>query len=227
MHRARTTDENEDEEENSAAGYFNRLLGRSFVSHAPPRRGIMLRTPRMNYFVLKQGDTLGPFSRDEIVAQLAQGTFEATDFGQVEGTKHWAPLSQLLDPESAAGSGALAPDWKTILVWVSRRARHALTEQPMHAGFFCVAIGFVFVLLSWWSPLLWMPWFLTACFAGILLFRRGAAGMATALLACALLATIIGWVLRDRVAAQTRRAQYYYFMGEPGSDRAATPAPDR
>jgi hypothetical protein len=39
----------------------------------------------------------------------------------------------------------------------------------------------------------WFPWFAVAVYAGILLFRRGAAGNATLLLGCILVAVAVGF----------------------------------
>jgi hypothetical protein len=49
------------------------------------------------------------------------------------------------------------------------------------------------LLLSYWPAALWLPWFAVAVYAGILLFRRGAAGNATLLLGCILVAVAVGF----------------------------------
>jgi hypothetical protein len=64
--------------------------------------------------------------------------------------------------------------------------------DPFRGGFVFFGIGAGILLLSFWPPALWLPWLVVAAYAGILLFRRGAAGNATLLLGCVLVAVVVG-----------------------------------
>jgi hypothetical protein len=179
----------------------------------------------MDYFVLKRGEILGPFRKEELAAQLESHSFEPEDFAQSEGSKHWMPLGDLLNSPNAAGdeSGAFAPDWTTLRVWAARRIRHSLLYEPMRAGFVSVGIGVLIVLLSWWPPLLWLPWLLAAAVAGVLLFRRGGVAMATLLLGCTLLALAMGWAMMEHVArVERRRAEAQLYLLPPDSTKNET-----
>lgn len=185
----------------------------------------------MDYFVLKRGEILGPFRKEELVTQLEGKSFEPEDFAQSEGSKHWMPLRDLLNSAKAAGddSGAFAPDWTTLRIWAWRRVRHSILYEPVRAGFVCVGIGLVVVLLTWWTPLLWLPWFLVAALAGILLFRRGVVVPATLLLGCVLLGVALAWAMMEHYARVERRraeAQLYLLPEDSAKNETvrATPA---
>ena len=177
----------------------------------------------MDYFVLKRGDIVGPFRKEDLVAQLATHALEPGDVAQIEGSQHWVPVRELIDaPDPVEDQpGAVAPDWRTLGVWACRRLRYFVFYEPLRAGFVCLAIGVAIVLLSWWPPLLWLPWFLIAGLAGILLFRAGAAGTATVLLACVLLGIVLGWVIMGRAARHGLRAEPASEIGDRGSTRSA------
>jgi hypothetical protein len=147
----------------------------------------------MNYFVLKRGEILGPFRREDLLRQIEENVFLENDLGQPEGSAHWTPLRLLLDGEAAVEEpGAIAPDWRTLVTWGFRRARHLVQNDPFRGGFVFFGIGAGILLLSFWPPALWLPWLVVAAYAGILLFRRGAAGNATLLLGCVLVAVVVG-----------------------------------
>jgi hypothetical protein len=148
----------------------------------------------MNYFVLKQGEILGPFLREDLLAQIEGNAFEESDLAQIEGSAHWTPLRLLLHSDAAQvmDSGAIAPDWRTLATWAFRRARHLVQTDPLRGGFVFFGIGAGTLLLSFWPAVLWLPSFAVATYAGILLFRRGAAGNATLLLGCVLVAVAVG-----------------------------------
>jgi hypothetical protein len=149
----------------------------------------------MKYFVLKRGEILGPFLREDLLAQIEGNVFDESDLGQIEGSAHWTPLRLLLHGDAATvmEGGAIAPDWRTLGTWAFRRARHLVQSDPFRGGFFFFGIGAGTLLLSYWPAALWLPWFAVAVYAGILLFRRGAAGNATLLLGCILVAVAVGF----------------------------------
>ena len=155
----------------------------------------------MNYFVLKRGEILGPFQRDELVAQLERNVFDETDLAQPEGSAHWTPLRLLLEGDSSNLSepSAVAPDWQTLATWIWRRARHGIASDPLRTGFVFFGIGVAFLLLSFYPPALSLPWFAIAAYAGVLLFQRGAAGNGTLLLGCVLVAVAVALATMRKV----------------------------
>lgn len=56
----------------------------------------------MQYHVAKNGEKLGPFSREEVYRRLTTGELNGNDLGWHEGLPEWQPLSQLLPPPQAA-----------------------------------------------------------------------------------------------------------------------------
>lgn len=155
----------------------------------------------MNYFVLKQGEILGPFLREDLLAQIEGNVFDESDLAQPEGSAHWTPLRLLLDgdPSGTIDPAAVAPDWRTLGTWAFRRARHAILSDPLRSGFVFFGIGLATLLLSLWPAALWLPWFAVSAYAGVLLFRRGAAGNATLLLGCVLVVVAVALATMRRV----------------------------
>lgn len=73
----------------------------------------------MSFSVLKDGQQLGPWTADQLNAQLAGGMLEPTDLGWAEGFEEWVPLNQIdglvmpgtqVAPSTATVSMAEAPD---------------------------------------------------------------------------------------------------------------------
>ena len=73
----------------------------------------------MSFLVSKDGQELGPWTADQLNAQLAGGMLEPTDLGWTEGFKEWVPLNQIdglvmpgtqVAPSTATVSMAAAPD---------------------------------------------------------------------------------------------------------------------
>ena len=155
----------------------------------------------MNYFVLKQGEILGPFQRDDLVAQLEGNVFVETDLAQPAGSSHWTPLRLLLEGNATSGpdTAAVAPDWRTLATWAWRRTRHGVATDPLRTGFVFFGIGVAVLLLSFYPAALWLPWFAVAAYAGVLLFQRGAAGNATLLLGCVLVVVAVALATMRKV----------------------------
>jgi len=126
----------------------------------------------VEYHVLRRGQMLGPFSEEELRAGLADGRFEETDFVQTEGQKHWRPLKRVFGSEGYGMKGALAPDWNCILKWAWWRLRTHFYEQLGGMAIVCLSIGVLFLVLSKWPFVFWVPCFLLAALAGVILFRR-------------------------------------------------------
>ena len=73
----------------------------------------------MSFLVSKDGQELGPWTADQLNAQLAGGMLEPTDLGWTEGFEEWVPLNQIdglvmpgtqVAPSTATVSMAVAPD---------------------------------------------------------------------------------------------------------------------
>ncbi len=73
----------------------------------------------MSFLVSKDGQQLGPWTADQVNAQLAGGMLEPTDLGWTEGFEEWMPLNQIdglvmpgtqMAPATATVSTAAAPD---------------------------------------------------------------------------------------------------------------------
>jgi len=73
----------------------------------------------VSFLVSKDGQELGPWTADQLNAQLAGGMLEPTDLGWTEGFEEWVPLNQIaglvmpgtqMAPSTATVSMAAAPD---------------------------------------------------------------------------------------------------------------------
>ena len=124
------------------------------------------------YYVMKDGDILGPYTREELKSGVADKRFARHDFAQLDGYPIWRPLARVLGEAPDDLEGAVAPDWRTILLWAWRRFRYHLDEQSDAAGALFLAIGAVTLVLSNWPFLFWAPWFLIAGAAAVLLIGR-------------------------------------------------------
>ncbi|MEA3209916.1 MAG: serine protease Do [Chthoniobacter sp.] len=124
-------------------------------------------------YVLKRGEILGPFRAEALREAAARGDFTPQDFIQRGGTPIWQPLARWLDNEGAVMYGAVAPEWKSIVVWGARRLHNDIIEGSIVSGLVCTAIGAVTVFLIRWPAALWLPWFVLAVVAGVLAMRQG------------------------------------------------------
>jgi hypothetical protein len=64
----------------------------------------------MNYYIMRNGQTYGPYSEDVVRKYVAEGSMLGTDVGRTDGMTNWVPLSQLLGktPESKPDYAASA-----------------------------------------------------------------------------------------------------------------------
>jgi hypothetical protein len=136
----------------------------------------------LEYYVLKDGEMLGPFDEDQLRVGLANGQFAAGDFFQPSHETKWRPIRSLLDPEQDEADGAVAPDWGCILKWAWLRLRHGLGEGSVRAGGVCLGIGTAVLILSRWPFLFWIPWFVATAIAAVALIRRKREAHGTVLL---------------------------------------------
>ena len=144
------------------------------------------RPPVDAFYVLKQGGMHGPFTREELHARFTAGIFAMEDFVQAEGVPIWQPLARVLGSEDVNPHGAIAPDWKSLVTWAWLRLRFDLDEQSVVAGWACLGIGLVALVLSHWTFVFWLPWMMAALLAALALFQRRRMMNGGALLAAAI-----------------------------------------
>ena len=152
------------------------------------------------YYVLKRGDTFGPFSHRDLVEGLESGKFAPDDFVQVEGETNWGPLGSALGRQGALPDG-VAPSWETILKIGWLRLRNTVEERSFVAGGVCLGLGTACMILAAWPFVFCAPWFAAAAVAAAVLLRRkrrtpGALVLAAALcipLAVCILPLKTGW----------------------------------
>ena len=130
------------------------------------------RPPADAFYVLKQGGMHGPFTREELHARFTAGIFAMEDFVQAGGVPIWQPLARVLGNEDVNPHGAIAPDWKSLVTWAWLRLRFDLDEQSVVAGWACLGIGLVALVLSHWTFVFWLPWVLASLLAALALWQR-------------------------------------------------------
>ena len=150
------------------------------------------------FYVLKQGSILGPFTRAELQSRVDEGHVAPTDFGQTGGLPIWQPLSRILESKGAALHGAVAPDWRSLVSWVWLRLRHDLDEQSVIAGSICLGLGLLSLALSRWPFVFWLPWIVAALIAGLALCQRRRMAAGGTMLLAALALPILFFVLGEK-----------------------------
>ena len=128
--------------------------------------------PVDEFYVLKQGGMHGPFTREELQVRFTGGQLDMEDFVQMEGVPIWQPLARVLGNADTVPHGAIAPDWKSLLTWAWLRLRFDLDEQSVVAGWACLGIGLVALVLSRWTFVYWLPWMMAALLAALALWQR-------------------------------------------------------
>ena len=123
-------------------------------------------------YVLKQGNILGPFTRERLRTALAGRELNPEDFAQTGGVPIWQPLSRLLEKNEVELRGAIAPDWKSLLQWAWLRLRYDIDERSEIAGSVCLGVGLLVLALSHWTFLFWLPWIGGALLASVALLQR-------------------------------------------------------
>ena len=150
------------------------------------------------FYVLKQGGMHGPFTREELQARFTQGVLAMEDFVQAEGVPIWQPLARVLGNEDTVPNGAIAPDWKSLLTWIWLRLRFDLDHQSVVTGWVCLGIGLVALVLSHWTFIFWLPWFLAAILAALALWQRRRMVAGALLLAAAIVLPLLFFALEPR-----------------------------
>jgi S1-C subfamily serine protease len=128
--------------------------------------------PTDEFYVLKLGDIVGPFTEAELRAAVAEGRLTGKDFAQSAGLPIWRPLARLLALPDEQGLGAVAPDLRSLMRWTWLRLRYHLDEDSVDAGVLCLLGGIVALGLARWPAVFWLPWFVAAAVAGVALLRR-------------------------------------------------------
>lgn len=167
----------------------------------------------MEYYVLKQGRTQGPFTESEITSQLASGMFSPEDLGQCDGARHWTPLRRLFEtngsersekdsvppPSEAAemsppaipqGFSIEAKEW-----WrnTSAGVEQLLQRYPLDTGLVFLALGCVLLLLSYVPIFIIGPALVGALFGGGFAMLRGRVMAGLLLCAAAVFVPALIW----------------------------------
>jgi hypothetical protein len=124
------------------------------------------------FYVLKQGNILGPFTRERLRAALAHRELNPEDFAQTGGEPFWQPVSRLIGEVEPELRGAIAPDWKSLIQWAWLRLRYDIDERSEIAGSVCLGVGLLVLALSHWTFLFWLPWTGAALLASVALLQR-------------------------------------------------------
>jgi hypothetical protein len=127
---------------------------------------------RDEIYVLKQGNILGPFTRERVRGALDSGELNPEDFAQTGGLAIWQPVIRVLGDYEYELRGAIAPDWRSLLHWAWLRLRYDIDENSENAGLFCLGVGLVVLALSHWTFLFWLPWVGAALLASVALLQR-------------------------------------------------------
>lgn len=135
------------------------------------------------YFILKNREFSGPFSADELAAKVGSGDLKPDDLAQTEGTPIWRPVRVILKPQSKStpADAEAPPDWSLLLRWSWLRLREELQNPSVRVVGIFLAAGSGALLLSRWPFVFWLPWFAFVLIAGAVLFSRGRALAALAL----------------------------------------------
>ncbi len=129
--------------------------------------------PEVYYYVLQTGRIAGPFTIKRVVEMALTHTVNRSDFVQIAGSSQWLPLPVALDPSVPPPEGTNpAPQWTSILAWCWLRLRYNLDEKSLLAGWICLGIAVLGVLLSQWQLAFWGPLTLPPLVAAIALIRQ-------------------------------------------------------
>ena len=123
-------------------------------------------------YVLKQGNILGPFTRERLRTALVSRELNPEDFAQTGGVPIWQPLGRIIEDVDLELRGAIAPDWKSLLQWAWLRLRYDIDERSEIAGSVCLGVGLLVLALSHWTFLFWLPWTGAALLAAVALLQR-------------------------------------------------------
>lgn len=152
------------------------------------------------FYVLRNGDLRGPFSREELRVAMAEGRWSGRALAQREGFPIWQPLSRILDaeddapraeaveaeqavelPEAPAPTGESGDAEKA---GAPGSLLHVLWRRALTVGVVCLAMGTAVLVGSRGQGGGWAaPWFVAAAAAALALLARWRAGQALALLA--------------------------------------------
>jgi hypothetical protein len=148
------------------------------------------------YFVLRQGEILGPFTFNRLIELTVAKTVSGDDFVQKTGSFEWVPLRWILDPDNAPREdGAHAPQWNILISWCWLRLRHNLDERSLPAGLTCLGLSIAGVLLSRFPAIFWAPWSVLAFIAGVALYRRNRVAPGIALMLASAIVPVGIWAL--------------------------------
>lgn len=115
---------------------------------------------------------LGPLSKEDLASRLRDGRLTAGDFVQSGDLPLWQPLANVVEDKADKLSGAVVPDWNSILALVRLRLRYHLGEQTVGTGLICLLTAAVVLVISRWPVIFWAPWLVGTIGAAVILIRR-------------------------------------------------------
>lgn len=160
----------------------------------------------MEYYVLRQGQTVGPFTEAQIIDQLASGRFSPDDLGQAESARHWTPLRRLFggarsdeinaaevqEPASSAPEG-FSTEGKRFLENTWNGVQDLLHRYPVESGIALTALGCAVLILSYLRIFIVGPFLIGALFCGGLAMLRGRVVIGLAICTTAVFAPAVIW----------------------------------
>jgi hypothetical protein len=177
----------------------------------------------VEYFVLKQGRTEGPFSETDLIDSMSSGRFTPDDLGQEQGARYWTPLRRLLvrdtsaadaaepaaapeedaalpaslgTPESREGhSNTFAGEAATFWRNTAAGARTLVGRFPFETGIACCMLAVVALALSYARILIVAPMVLLALIAGGMTMLRGRVMGGLIVCAAAIFAPTVIWAI--------------------------------
>ena len=128
----------------------------------------------MKIYLNQNGQTLGPFSKEDIQNKIYSGELSRTDVGCVEGAQAWRPLAELLDGTNPASPAAVPPPLgvsldqlrdpkeKTALLWLYLASVpvwlvFVVMNVTTHGAFVVSVV--IFGGLFWLARAMAMAWF--------------------------------------------------------------------
>ena len=172
--------------------------GRTFSGGSTGQRGSSALTPAgVEFYVLKNGRSEGPFSESDLVDSLSTGRYSPEDLAQEDGARHWTPLRRLLagdsdpaeelgtaeevSPEAQASAESAGPETPSTFgiegnrFWRNTRAGATalISRFPYESGIALCVAGIVVLILSYARILIVGPVLLAALIAGGLTMLRG------------------------------------------------------
>lgn len=126
----------------------------------------------MNYFIVKAGQQLGPFSEDQVRAMLHQGAIALQDLFWREGEPEWKPLAQ----------------WEGVFAPSGKQSGSGTTNSGMLVGFGYACAGIALLFLP-------IVFGIAGVAIGIVVQNRGVQQHGPIIIVASALSGILGFIL--------------------------------